>query len=146
MALPLPPAIGLDPRWGVAGLTVSAGIAGWLEFILLRRTLNRRIGTTGLPLGFTARLWASAAAAAAAGWGVKLAIGHRNPVLAAALILTPYGLVYLGASLLAGVEEAAALLARVPGAAAALARVPGLRRAGKTAGSTPGSPRPGPGS
>jgi putative peptidoglycan lipid II flippase len=136
MALPLPPAIGLDPRWGVAGLTVSAGLAGWLEFSLLRRTLNRRIGTTGLPLGFTARLWVSAAAAAAAGWGVKLAIGHRNPVLAAALILTPYGLVYLGASLLAGVEEAAALAARVPG----------LRRAGKTAGSTPENPRPGPGS
>jgi putative peptidoglycan lipid II flippase len=27
-ALPLPRAIGLDPKWGVAGLTASAGIAG----------------------------------------------------------------------------------------------------------------------
>ena len=43
-ALPLPPAIGLSPKWGVAGLTVSAGLAGWLEFAFLRRSLNRRIG------------------------------------------------------------------------------------------------------
>ena len=49
------------PAWGAAGLTASAGIAGWVEFALLRRTLNRRIGTTGLPVSLTARLWTSAA-------------------------------------------------------------------------------------
>src|SRR5258706_530233 len=54
-AIPLPPAIGLDPKWGVAGLTASAGIAGWIEFALLRRTLNRRIGQTWLPLIFVAQ-------------------------------------------------------------------------------------------
>src|SRR6202000_3333603 len=37
---------GLDPHWGATGLTVSAGIAGWVEFTLLRRSLNRRIGQT----------------------------------------------------------------------------------------------------
>ena len=31
-----PDPFGLDPKWGAAGLTVSAGIAGWVEFILLR--------------------------------------------------------------------------------------------------------------
>jgi putative peptidoglycan lipid II flippase len=30
-AKPLPLWIGIDPRWGVAGLTASAGIAGWVE-------------------------------------------------------------------------------------------------------------------
>src|SRR5205807_1964996 len=30
-AIPLPPLLGIDPKWGVAGLTVSAGIAGWIE-------------------------------------------------------------------------------------------------------------------
>jgi putative peptidoglycan lipid II flippase len=47
-ALPLPVALGIDPRWGAAGLTASAGMAGWVEFVLLRRALNRRIGPTGL--------------------------------------------------------------------------------------------------
>ena len=74
-AIPLPGWIGVHPRWGVAGLTASAGLAGWAEFWLLRRTLNRRIGRTGLPAPLMARLWTAAAAAAAAGWGVKLLLG-----------------------------------------------------------------------
>ncbi|HEY2012388.1 MAG TPA: murein biosynthesis integral membrane protein MurJ, partial [Bryobacteraceae bacterium] len=64
-AIPLPPWLGIEPRWGVAGLTASAGVAGWVEFALLRRTLNRRIGSTGLPATLVARLWGSAAVAAA---------------------------------------------------------------------------------
>src|SRR5437868_4219417 len=47
-ATPLPHWIGIDPRWGAAGLTASAGAAGCVEFALLRRTLNARIGGTGL--------------------------------------------------------------------------------------------------
>ncbi len=31
-ALPLPHWLGIDQKWGVAGLTASAGIAGWIEF------------------------------------------------------------------------------------------------------------------
>ncbi|HEY9449401.1 MAG TPA: murein biosynthesis integral membrane protein MurJ, partial [Gemmatimonadaceae bacterium] len=30
-AIPLPPLLGVNPRWGVAGLTVSAGLAAWVE-------------------------------------------------------------------------------------------------------------------
>ena len=78
-AIPLPGWIGIDPRWGVAGLTASAGVAGWVEFWLLRHTLNARIGRTGLAPGYLVRLWAAALAGAAAGWAVKLAIGPRHP-------------------------------------------------------------------
>ncbi|HEX8189227.1 MAG TPA: murein biosynthesis integral membrane protein MurJ, partial [Pyrinomonadaceae bacterium] len=35
-ALWLPPLFGLDLRWGAVGLTVSAGLAGWAELVLLR--------------------------------------------------------------------------------------------------------------
>ncbi|MGA2466189.1 MAG: hypothetical protein ABSH06_17790 [Thermodesulfobacteriota bacterium] len=64
-ALPLPALLGLDPRWGVAGLTVSAGVCGWLELLLLRNSMKRRIGKTGLPAPFVLKLWISAGAAAA---------------------------------------------------------------------------------
>src|SRR5205085_9093020 len=37
-AIPLPRLLGLDQQWGAAGLTASAGIAGWVEFFLLRRS------------------------------------------------------------------------------------------------------------
>jgi putative peptidoglycan lipid II flippase len=112
-ALPLPRWIGIDPRWGVAGLTASAGVAGWVEFALLRRTLNRRIGSTGLPATLAARLWVSAGVAAAAGWGVKLAMGQGNAILLAATVLAPYGLVYFGAAAASGVTESAELIDRL---------------------------------
>ena len=112
-ALPLPLWLGIEQRWGAAGLTASAGVAGWVEFTLLRRTLNRRIGRTGLPAALVARLWVSAAVAAAAGWGVKLALGDGHPVRNGAAILGTYGACYFGAAYLLGVEECAAALRRL---------------------------------
>src|SRR5213080_442584 len=75
-AIPLPALIGLDPKWGAAGLTASAGIAGWVEFALLRRKLNQRIGRTGLSLAYVTKLWIAAAGGAGVGWAIKLAIGQ----------------------------------------------------------------------
>ena len=112
-ALYVPHWIGIPAKWGVAGLTASAGVAGWVEFTLLRLTLNRRIGRTGLPFGLVARLWTAAALAAAAGWAVKLAIGGHLPKLSAVPILGAYGLVYFGVTYLLGVEESAGTIRRV---------------------------------
>jgi putative peptidoglycan lipid II flippase len=112
-AIPLPRWLGIDPRWGVAGLTASAGISGWVEFVLLRRALNRRIGSTGLPASLTALLWAIAALAAAAGWLVKLSIGPQNPIPAALAILGIYGAVYFSGTYLAGVPESAEVIRRL---------------------------------
>jgi putative peptidoglycan lipid II flippase len=112
-ALPLPRALGIDPRWGVAGLTISAGVASWVEFTLLRRTLNRRIGLTGLRADYLAKVWAAALVAAAAGWAIHHALGaHRSPILAAILVLLPYGALYFGAAWLLGVAEAQTFFAR----------------------------------
>src|SRR3989454_7174624 len=86
-AIPLPPAIGLDPKWGVAGLTASAGVAGWIEFALLRRTLNRRIGRTGLPLSFVAKLWTAAAVGACASFSLKLLSSGLHPIPLAVIVL-----------------------------------------------------------
>jgi putative peptidoglycan lipid II flippase len=112
-ALPLPRWIGIEARWGAVGLTASAGIAGWVEFTLLRRTLNRRIGRTGLPVTLVAKLWTSAALAAAAGWGAKLAVGNGHPILYGAAILGTYGACYFAAAYLLGVEECAGALRRL---------------------------------
>jgi putative peptidoglycan lipid II flippase len=112
-AIRLPPLIGLAPEWGVAGLTSSAGVAGWVEFTLLRRTLNRRIGDTGLPVALVAKLWIAAVVAAAAGWALKYGIGIESPRLDGLAILTAYGLTYFGVSYLLGVEECARAIKRV---------------------------------
>jgi putative peptidoglycan lipid II flippase len=112
-AIPLPKLLGIDAHWGVAGLTASAGIAGWVEFVLLRRTLNARIGRTGLPASFVARLWLAAAAAAAAAWGVKELVGARPAILLAVLTVVPYGAVYFGVTAAIGVPEVGAVLGRL---------------------------------
>jgi putative peptidoglycan lipid II flippase len=113
-SIPLPIWIGVDPRWGAAGLTASAGVAGWVEFALLRRTLNGRIGRTGLAAALLAKLWTSAAVAAGAAWAVKLGIGFGDhPIKAAVAILGTYGVVYFAITYLLNVDECARALRRV---------------------------------
>jgi putative peptidoglycan lipid II flippase len=90
----IPGLFGIELRWGAAGITVASGFSGWVEFMLLRRSLNRRIGKSGLELSFTAKLWLAAGAGAAAAWGVKLVTLHFHPILQALLVLGPYGIVY----------------------------------------------------
>ena len=112
-AIPLPRWLGLDPGWGAAGLTASAGMAGWVEMLLLRGGLNRRIGRTGLPVEYSAKLWSSAIVGAAAGWVVKLGLPAWHPIIAAALVLGAFGAVFVGTTLTLRVPEASAALARV---------------------------------
>lgn len=112
-ALWLPPALGLGAEWGLPGLTASAGVAGWIEFALLRRALGARIGPTGIPLRTLAGLWGAGACAAAAAFGVKLLVLGGQPQLVAALVLGTFGALYLGATALAGVPHARQLLRRV---------------------------------
>jgi putative peptidoglycan lipid II flippase len=111
-ALPLPRLLGIDPHWGVAGLTASAGFAGWVEFLLLRRGMNQKIGRSEFPGSYFTRLWLAAAVAAAAGWMVKLALHPKQPQVAALMILVPYAAVYLGLTEMLGVEQARALVKR----------------------------------
>jgi putative peptidoglycan lipid II flippase len=112
-AIVLPPMIGIPLVWGTAGLTTAASIGGWVELLLLRRSLNRRIGHTGLPLSLGLRLWIAAFAAAAAAWMVKVSLPDMHPILRAAGILGPFGVVYLGLTFVLGVTEARRVLARI---------------------------------
>src|SRR6202140_2704400 len=109
-AIPLPHALGIAPRWGVAGLTFSAGISSWIEFALLRRTLNRRIGATGLSRVYLAKGWGAALVAAGIGRALLLAAGHRNPILLAIVVLGPYGIAYFAGAAVLGLPEVRAIL------------------------------------
>ncbi len=97
-ALPLPRALGIDPKWGMAGLTASAGLAAWVEFALLRRTLGERIGHTGIRLSRVTSLWGASAVAAATGWLLRGTLPPGHPILLASVVLPAYGVVYLAAT------------------------------------------------
>jgi len=109
-ALPLPRLLGIEPRWGVAGLTISAGIASWVEFTLLQRGIRRRIGQVGVPLAFLAQVWVAALVAAATARGILIAVEHRGPILLAAIVLSVYGILFFGISTLLKLPEAQAML------------------------------------
>jgi putative peptidoglycan lipid II flippase len=114
-AILLPVWLGVPKIWGAAGLTTSAGLAGWVEMLMLRRTLNRRIGRTGLPVSYVIRLWSSAIAGAAVAWIVKLVSPAAHPVVIAVLVLGPYGVVFFAAAFALRVPEASAAFARLGG-------------------------------
>ena len=122
-ALVLPGALGLDRKLGAAGLTASAGLAGWVEFYLLRREMDRRIGRTRLVPSRMARLWGAAFVGAAIPWAYKLIIDRAAPILSAhenavpsklmaLILLAVYGLIYVGIPAAFGIPEARNVLDR----------------------------------
>lgn len=112
-ALPLPRLLGVDRLWGVAGLTFSAGLAGWVEFALLRRALHKRIGAVPPQRSRVLRLWLAAFVAAAAAYGVKVVlpvhVGHYRSLVVGAIVLPLFGLLYLGLVHVMGIGAPASL-------------------------------------
>jgi putative peptidoglycan lipid II flippase len=87
--------ITLDGRpLGAVGLALGSGLAAWIEWALLRRALRRRIGNVGASANAVGRMFVAALAAAAAGWGVRLALPDLHPVIDAFLIFSVFGVVY----------------------------------------------------
>ena len=111
-ALWLPTRIGIDAHWGAAGLTVSAGVAGWIEFHLLRSRLNRRIGETGVPARLILSLWTAAIIGAAAGWEMRRLVAGQNRMLGEVLVLGTFGVVYLLTTFALRIPEARTALDR----------------------------------
>jgi putative peptidoglycan lipid II flippase len=116
-ALVLPGLLGLDRKLGAAGLTASAGLAGWVEFYLLRRELDKRIGRTRLVPARMARLWGAALVGAAIPWAYKLVVDRGAPILSAHetavhtklmafILLGVYALTYLAITAAFGIPEA----------------------------------------
>jgi putative peptidoglycan lipid II flippase len=110
-AFPLPQLLHVDPRFGLAGLPASAGVAGWIEFLLLRGSLRKCIGSFSVPIEVLLQLWSSAASAAALSYPVKSWLIGR-PLAAGMAVLPFYGLLYIGATLLWRIPEAQALFSR----------------------------------
>ncbi len=112
-AFPLPRLLGLPAWTGAVGLTASAGIAGWVEFFLLRRAITARIGRTALPVSTLVRLWGAGLLGAAAGYGVMLLFGSAHHMMRGLAALATFALVYGALTVALGVPEAKGIAARV---------------------------------
>ena len=110
-SLYLPGILGVNPRWGTAGLTASAGLAGWVEAGLLRRSLTRRIGPFSLGRVLVLKLWLAAGIAAAAATVPNLLLSERGTNRL--LVLSVFGVLYLVIATLMGAPTMAALRVRM---------------------------------
>jgi len=107
--LHLPAIENIDLKMGAVGLTSSAGVAGWIEFLCLRGALKKRIGSSEIPGSFLVRVWSSALIAAAAALvserqlpeSLRFARYNFQPVF----VLAIFGIVYLAMTTVLRVEE-----------------------------------------
>jgi hypothetical protein len=94
-------------------LTASYGVSAWIEFLLLRRGMARRIGAIPSPSSYFARLWFAAISSAALAWAIRYAFHPHRPRVAALVILIPYAVFYLGITAMTGIDQAGSLLRRL---------------------------------
>lgn len=105
-SLTLPGALGVDARWGVGFLTAASGLAGWIEFVLLRRYIHARVGAVVLPSGLQLKLWGAALVAGAAAYGVSGRLPPLHPVVLGLVVAAVFGGSYLVVARIAGADRA----------------------------------------
>jgi putative peptidoglycan lipid II flippase len=94
---------------GTLGLAAGATAGAWLEWLLLRRELKKRLGPVDAGLGYLAR--AAAAALGGAIVGRCLALVPLPPLPTAVLAAAGFGVTYVFAARALGLAEAAGVLA-----------------------------------
>lgn len=111
-AFTLPEALHIKASWGTAGLTASAGIAGWIEFYLLRRALNLKIGKTGLHLKNQIILWACGILSAAIGFTIK-SFTHLSPIFEALIVFSFFGVAYFIFTYILNINESRITISKI---------------------------------
>lgn len=118
VGLPIPAVSGGALALGAVGLTASAGIAAWIEFLLLRKNLGARIGRVALSGSLQVRLWGSALIAGAVAFALRSTFAHLVPsgrlgsIVLAGLAAGTFGTIYLLAAFLFGVPQMNGLVRR----------------------------------
>jgi putative peptidoglycan lipid II flippase len=114
-ALSIPDLLGVDRRWGTTALVAASSIVAWIEFVVLRRKLNRRVGRTGLSGKLAFTLLFAALASGSAAYGIKTAIVGMHRWIVAGLVLGAFGVLYFMLTLLFGASKSVGLPRRLGG-------------------------------
>ncbi|HKR67158.1 MAG TPA: murein biosynthesis integral membrane protein MurJ [Thermoanaerobaculia bacterium] len=110
--VPLPNVRGGTMSLGAIALTATAGIAGWVEFLLLRNALQKRLGRFSSNAGYEVKLW-SAAILGGVGGILAERFTHALPHIVEAMIVAGiFGVLYFAVAMALGVPEARATLGR----------------------------------
>lgn len=116
IAFKLAPLFNVDPAYTTAGLTLSSGISGWIEFALLRRKLNSIIGKTGIDLLNLGKLWICALSSASLGLFIKFFIFAEliiHPILKAGVIFSVFGISYFLLTSMLKIEDSVIVVEKI---------------------------------
>lgn len=116
IAFKLAPLFNIDPAYTTAGLTLSSGISGWIEFALLRRKLNSIIGKTGIDLLNLGKLWICALSSASFGLFIKFFIFAEliiHPILKAGVIFSVFGISYFLLTSMLKIEDSVIVVEKI---------------------------------
>jgi putative peptidoglycan lipid II flippase len=104
---------------GVVGITAASGVAAWIEYLLLRRGIHRRLGAGPSKRAHMVKLWIAALAAGVAGvladrYVARPMAAHlpMSKIVEAALASGAFGVVYFAVGLALGVPEVKSTLGR----------------------------------
>ncbi|HUP48842.1 MAG TPA: murein biosynthesis integral membrane protein MurJ [Thermoanaerobaculia bacterium] len=117
--LPIPGGPAGAASLGVVGITAASGVGAWVEFLLLRRGIRRRVGRPAPAAGYYVRIWIAAlvagGAALAFDWLAAREVAQRlvlPHVMEALAVSGLFGIVYFAAAGLLGVPEVKATIGR----------------------------------
>jgi putative peptidoglycan lipid II flippase len=107
---------------GAVGLALGSSIAAWVEYFLLRRGIEKKVGAFSIGVGYLVRVIAPSLIAAAVALLVARAtegIAHASlpgglgPLMHAGIVVASFGVIYLPGTVLAGVPESRRLVGRL---------------------------------
>jgi putative peptidoglycan lipid II flippase len=106
---------------GAVGLAYGSGIAAWVEWALLRRSLRQRVGVIAVGRMLWLLLSLAALSAGAVAWGIRWILPPLHPIPSAAVILSGFGVTYFAVAAALGIRESRVVVRRL----AALVRLRG---------------------
>jgi putative peptidoglycan lipid II flippase len=123
LGLPAPRVEDAALVFGAVGLTSSAGLAGWVEYLLLHKAIAKRIGAFRITGAYSIKLWGCAIAAGLAALvlanfglpGIREFVRIGNafaPAFNGLMIAAVFGLTYLCTTWIFGIDEVKRLLRR----------------------------------
>lgn len=107
LAVPVREALGWSEVTGAAALTASAGVAGWIEFMLLRSALSRTLGSFSVGVKLLAQLWMIAIISGIIAVVIKLSLPALYPALGGGIILASYGVIFVALTMFLNIGEGA---------------------------------------
>jgi putative peptidoglycan lipid II flippase len=119
LGLHIPHSAGGAAVLGVVGITLASAIAAWVEYLLLRHRLRKRIGAGESTIAYMLKLWSAAIAAGLASVAfdrfAARELAARLPlrfISEAILVCGLFGIVYFGVAFALGVPEVRTFLGR----------------------------------